>query len=534
MRSAIRWLTPGGNRSEAEVPEESQEEPQNILPNLEDINDVGDAGTPPGNQRDGLRRDLFGLDEKYGINQGEGSSGSRRSKTLPKIDYSKIVTLSLSNFSEYRESLKVVGYARGWPDNYRQPTLAQLNRPWDGVDGFTVQDEIRREAFLVLYQTIPQSLKYLVDNIRSGDVIALWKVLYERFLFVTASSIKKMKKEWESLSQGSNRLDEFISRVSSKAKSMAMVGVVVTDQDKATALIHGLSKDFEWLKNYYSTRDSYSFAEVATESLKFAVDRQLLADKPKLKEEQGSSSSSSKLICLDYNQSSCRRKNCRYKHELVSKKVLHEIESKVKKRKEKKDSGVLLVKDDKKQRRCYRCGDPNHLSPNCPHKTKMDEYAKKLRNGGGDSSSGAPKGELQLPVFAIKEVPSADWILDSGAAHHITNSLVCLTDVSQLPTSSVVFTVGNDHIMSPTHVGSVKLGDLKVSNVYYCHECPVNVMSESRLLAVGIDVNKVASTGVARCWKTQESGAYPVLEARLKGGLFVVTQVLISGELSPL
>jgi hypothetical protein len=523
MRAALRWLTPGGSR---------QAEPQeDVIPVLEDVevSSNGDPGTPPGNQGDALRRDLFGADEKYGrFNQGEGSSASSRSKTLPKIDYGKIVTLTLTNFSEYRESIKVVGYARGWPAKYRQPTLNQLNQPWDGEDGFTVQDEVRREAFLVLYQTIPQGLKYLVDNIRSGDVIAVWKVLYERFLFVTASSIKKMKKQWESLGQGTFRLDEFISLVSSKAKSMEMVGITITDQDKATALVHGLSKDFEWLKNYYSTRNHYSFAEAATESLKFAVDKHLLADKPKKTEEQRGSSSS-KLVCLDFNRKGCNRKNCRYKHEIVSKAEVREIESKMKRKNEDKNTKLLVV-NDKKIRKCYRCGDPAHLSPDCPHKSKLEDFAKQLRNG----NAGLPIGELQLPLFAIKEVPNTEWILDSGAVHHITNSLACLIEVVQLPQSSVMFTVGNDHMMSPTHVGSVKLGDLKVSNVYFCKECPVNIVSESRLLTVGIDVNKVAKTGVARASKSCGSGVYPVLEAKLKGGLFIVTQVLICGKLSPL
>ena len=433
MMSAIDWLTPGQRRrrqAEEEV-EPVQEDSTSSDDGEEEAPanqvDEMDQGTP----KQDLKQDLFGADNKYGKNEEVSfSSGSSRSRTLPKIDYTKLVQLSLSNFAEYKESIKVVGYARGWPLKYRQPSLAQLRQEWNGVDGITMDDEIRREAFLVMYQTIPRNLKYLVDNVRSGDVIALWKVLYDRFLFVTASSIKKMKQQWESLEQGTNKLDEFISVISTKAKAMEMVGIMLTDQDKATALVHGLNKDFEWLKNYYATRDEYSFAEAATECLKFAVDRKWLADKERPK-VQGSSSGDSdssksklKLVCLDFNKSGCSRKNCRFKHEVLSKKKLQELEAKVKVKSstsgssndKDKNKGAFMVKP--KGRKCFTCGDPNHLSPSCPHKAKLEEFAKKLRGG----ETGCPSGALNLPVFTVKDVPPTEWILDSGAAHHITNS----------------------------------------------------------------------------------------------------------------
>ena len=131
---------------------------------------------------------------------------------------------------------------------------------------------------MVLYQTIPSTLKYLVEDVPSGDVIAVWNILYDRFLHVTDASLKKMKKEWETLSQGSMKLDEFISLVSSKARSLKMVKIPVSDHDKAVALVQGLSKDYDWLKNHFSmmAKANYSFADVATAALKFAIDKKMI------------------------------------------------------------------------------------------------------------------------------------------------------------------------------------------------------------------------------------------------------------------
>ena len=461
-----------------------------------------------------------------------------RSKTLPKIDYSKLVTLSLNNFAEYRESIKVLGYTRGWPDKYRVPSLQDLQDQWNGVDGWTVDHEIRREAFLVLYQTIPKNLKYLVDNVKSGDVIALWKVLYERFLFVTAASVKKLKKEWESLAQGSSQIDEFISVVSTKAKSMEMVGVSISDQDKASALIHGLSKDYDWLKNYYATRDTYSFVEVATESLKFAVDRQWLASAKK-EISKNDSVGSERSVCIGFNSpSGCARTRCPFKHELVSAKRLEKLKAKVKEKKEARSDKTNKTKDNKqsvlvtqggsqKTVSCWKCGEKGHVVSNCPLKAKIDEYIGKLKSGESSSKIGVVEGgnRLTLAILLSNVSSSGDeWILDSGAAYHITNSSSGMSDTSTVE-ESVVFTVGNSNFMRPSSKGSKVLGDIRVRNVFVCEECPVNILSESCLLSQGVDIEKKSSSKVA----TVSYGGRPVMLAELRKGLFVVTQVLGAG-----
>ena len=198
-------------------------------------------------------------------------------KDLPKIEYSKLVTLSLSNFAEYKEAIRVLGYSRKWPSKFAEPTFQDLKCLWDPKASETAQEEKdRRESYLVLYQTIPTNLKYLVKNVAEGDVIGIWVALYERFLQVTPQSLKAMKGKWENIKQGSMPIDEFVSHVASQAKQMRMVGERISDQDEATALVCGLSESFLWIQTHYNMKDSYSFAEASAAILKFAGDRDLL------------------------------------------------------------------------------------------------------------------------------------------------------------------------------------------------------------------------------------------------------------------
>lgn len=522
---------------------------------------VSPAVDSPVNVREALRQNLFVGDSDFHFSDHKHGDvgnlrtdqptthktpyGAKRSHSLPKIVYSKLVTLSLSNFAAYRESIKVCGYSRGWPPNLRDPSVDDLAVPWNGIDGDTVADEIRREAFMVLYQTIPSSLKYLVEDVSGGDVVAIWNILYNRFLHVTDASLKKMKQEWESLSQGSTKLDEFISLVSSKARSMKMVKIPVSDHDKAVALVQGLSKDFDWLKNHFSmmAEDNYSFADVATAALKVAVDNKMIvsAQSPVSAEKSSSpvpSSTTRKEVCYKFNTTGCKNTSCRYRHDTVSPADVKRLKEKIDKNSKSKlkttpSTAVLSVHGgaSNKTPYCFKCFSKDHLISDCPLKKQINEYINKLTNAPQDSKVATVVSQnLSLPVFLAKSDVSNSWIIDSGSAHHITNSFQELSNPVVVPPATTVFTVGNDHVMSPSHTGSVMVGGIKVKNVFLCTECPVNILSESRLMLAGVDISKKADDSSA----VLSLKGSVLMTAVLKNGLFVVDKALNGASLSPL
>ena len=140
-----------------------------------------------------MKPDMSTLKVEKATTQDEGK---KRRKDLPRIEYSKLVTLSLSNFDEYKISIYNLGYSREWPNSWSKPSFTDLKEEWDGApDADEEKGIIRREAYLVLYNTIPRDLKYLVRKVESGDVMGLWKALFNRFLHVTTSQVSAMLKE---------------------------------------------------------------------------------------------------------------------------------------------------------------------------------------------------------------------------------------------------------------------------------------------------------------------------------------------------
>jgi hypothetical protein len=74
------------------------------------------------------------------------------------------------------------------------------------------------------------------------------------------------------------------------------------------------------------------------------------------------------------------------------------------------------------------------------------------------------------------------------------------------------------------------VGGVKVTNVFLCQECPVNILSESRLMLAGLDISKSAQDHSAKLSKNGKV----LMTAALKNGLFVIDKALNCTTLSPL
>ena len=98
-------------------------------------------------------------DSKYGDSKDSSSGVVLNRRNLPKIDYGKVLTLSLTNFNEYVESVGRVGYSRKWSPRFYNPTLEVISyHVYPPVQESVDAEYSRREAYLVLSNTIPTTL----------------------------------------------------------------------------------------------------------------------------------------------------------------------------------------------------------------------------------------------------------------------------------------------------------------------------------------------------------------------------------------
>lgn len=419
LSSVVDFFTPGGRRrsgqanhveQDADVKEDVvQDVAQNVDQDVgnvqendvvQDAEDVADVKLAPTVLFDKeFDEKHVDIDRDFDVEYSDVSGSSsllRRRKGLPKIEYSKLVVLSRTNFSQYRESIKVLGYSRQWPTKYAEPTLRDLKEEWDGRDCGSLDDVCRREAYLVLYSQIPLALKYLVRNVKNGDVIALWKVLYNRFLHVTDVSLKAMKQEWEMLSMSKLKvsLDEFISVVATKANDLRMVGEIITKKDEAVALVCGLTSDYSWIKSFFATKAQYSFAEVVEEAMKFASDNKLFKDaqvkepkKPAVdNREQGEDEDAKVCVWFNKDQGCRKGDDCKFIHKVSGEKLTHLLKKVAGQRGRSGNalySSTMKTTEADVKKYCFKCGDKDHLADVCPLKTKINDYIKTLKSDAG-------------------------------------------------------------------------------------------------------------------------------------------------------
>ena len=387
-------------------------------------------------------------------------------KNLPKIEYSKLVNLSLTNLDEYMVCIYNLGYSRMWPTKFAQPTNKDLEEVWRGeVEG----DNVRREAYLVLLNTIPSSLKYLVRNVQSGDVLGIWKAILDRLLHTTPDKKRSLINDWNMLSMNGLKmpLDKFVAHLYVKADTLKRYGVEISEEEMVQVFIAGLTKDYDWFRCHQRmSATSLSMAQATKICVDYAYDNDLMSFKesrPILHVADASGNSKAKAICRNFNsEKGCSRTPCAYKHEKLP------------------AAGGNQKASSSVERKCWSCQSTKHMLDKCP---KKDEYIKKRdKRKAAATVSGAVHLNMVLPIFATLLEDSKPWILDGAASKHITTDEVDYHGKAKELNGSVVFTVGNDQTMVPTHVGNVKFGNITLSEVYLCKECPVKLISESQLI----------------------------------------------------
>jgi hypothetical protein len=78
---------------------------------------------------------------------------------LPKLNYSKQISVNQATFSQWVKQVKVYTYSRRWPS---WCTSVGGSKIWDGVDSDSDECIARREAYEWMETSIPETSKYIL------------------------------------------------------------------------------------------------------------------------------------------------------------------------------------------------------------------------------------------------------------------------------------------------------------------------------------------------------------------------------------
>ncbi|GJY45142.1 retrovirus-related pol polyprotein from transposon TNT 1-94 [Tanacetum coccineum] len=143
-------------------------------------------------------------------------------------------------------------------------------------------------------------------------------------------------------------------------------------------------------------------------------------------------------------------------------------------------------KNGKGDRKCFRCGDPNHLIGECPKPPKD----KNQRVGGSWSDSGEEddekaKDETCLVAQASNEIclgvdlEPDEWIKDSGCSKHMTGNRKLFSSYKAYNGGNVIF--GSNLCGNIIGKGTILNDSLKIDNVEHVDNLRFNLLSVGQI-----------------------------------------------------
>ncbi|GJS02960.1 retrovirus-related pol polyprotein from transposon TNT 1-94 [Tanacetum coccineum] len=149
---------------------------------------------------------------------------------------------------------------------------------------------------------------------------------------------------------------------------------------------------------------------------------------------------------------------------------------------------ILDDKNIKSDRKCFRCGDPNHLIRECPKPPK--DKNQRVFVGGSWSDSGEEddekaKDETCLMAHASSEIcigvdlEPVEWIKDSGCSKHMTGNRKLFSTYKAYNGCNNIF--GSNLCGNIIGKGTISHGSLKIANVEHVDNLRFNLLSVGQI-----------------------------------------------------
>lgn len=172
---------------------------------------------------------------------------------------------------------------------------------------------------------------------------------------------------------------------------------------------------------------------------------------------------------------------------------------------------VVAVVGKREQRRCFQCGKRGHIAKDC----------KSKKGKKGETGSETATWALAASDASIREY---DWIVDSGACHHLIGDIKMIEDVTSCSSADGLALPNGEHLAvtakgSATLIGEVDGAafELRLTDVYFAPALARNLTSLGALAQRGCKLE------TRRGEYAVTKGGKVVFEARLNGNAFVAS-----------
>ena len=335
---------------------------------------------------------------------------------------------------------------------------------------------------------------------------------------------------------------QFAHTVNAAAVNLKNASQEVSDHQQASAYVQGLHRAYSLIKEKYRNSTTYTFTEVVEDSINFATANKMMnvSTHPPSNHSRsaGAVLTTDGTMCKYWRtKRGCFQKNdcplARYHTPETAGKGWDDGKSKVNAVDTMVQAFVpkpVVKKDDRK---CYGCNKVGHLRQNCPRKNAQSKDKAKANQRNNDvavnnlSLNFMMMSPMSSSVFASIDLRTI-WIMDSGSTEHLTKSAKNAIEGTLMTLSvPVQMTVGNGQVLQATQSCTVKFNDVTISGVLVCEQCPVNIISEGKLIEKGLIITKSAKEGCLI-----KKGNDVIMTAKIQNKLMFIDRAMLSSTLS--
>ncbi|RVX16039.1 Retrovirus-related Pol polyprotein from transposon RE1 [Vitis vinifera] len=248
-----------------------------------------------------------------------------------------------------------------------------------------------------------------------------WNALEKTFSSSSRAKIMQLRLELQSTKKGSLSMIDYIMKVKGAADSLAAIGEPVSEQDQVMNLLGGLGSDYNAVVTAINIRDDKIFIEV--------VHSMLLAFEHRL--EQQSSIEQFSPISANYASSSNskgsgRRYNGGQRQNHTPN--INNYTYRGRGRGGRYGQNGRHNSNSSEKPQCQLCGKFGHTVQICYHRFDISYQSSQSSNT--SPSNAGNSNSIPAMVASSNNLADDTWYLDSGASHHLTQSVGNLTSSS--------------------------------------------------------------------------------------------------------
>lgn len=290
---------------------------------------------------------------------------------------------------------------------------------------WTRQDQLILHAIIT---SVDHSIITTLGNVKSSQ--QAWDTLKKMFASKTRARIMHLKERLTRITKGVSPIAEYLHSIKATADELAIINSPLDDVDLVIHTLNGLGSEYREIATAIRTRENpISFDDL----------HDLLSDFENYlnREENNTSSPIMATANAAFKGKQPQQKRGNYHGGSYP------------------NNGGSTSSGQPRRVTCQYCDKPNHTAKTC---YKLHGYPKR------------PNGPVAHHARATPHAANQDWIMDSGATHHITNALDNL-HVNRPYNGSDELFVGDGTGLPITHTGKTSIctsyNSLQLSHVLH-------------------------------------------------------------------